>query len=761
MYPTPITKLNYSKLYEYCRLKYIIHSIMDVGYIYIRSNEYWDTYGACKLGKTTNIPDREQTYITSELKRGTYIMVIEVDCKMLDTIEIRLQSHFTNLHIQFNGGREFYNKAIVHRIIPYFDDSGITYTVLSTDEIEHLTRTDRETVPSTPHEDVISDDAPAPVDSILDSTLIYTPRNYQEDIKRATCEYFTTNDAGVLVIPCGVGKTLIALWIVIAMATDTILIGVPSKLLLKQWKDVVGIIFPNIPCLLVSGEVDTEHIMRFLITNRTNCIVITTYSSSYKVYAVTTDQSFVFNMVINDEVHHLTSQNVNLSRHSKTFIQMLNIPFVKRLSLTATLKQLENADTNADSDDNNSMSTTPIANNSVEHFGKIIDRKCMLWAINLNIICDYSIQTIIADENQLNEHLIRFNITEDENKRLFLGAYVSLKSIFDCHSHHLLIYVNNLDNSRRIADYIKILIDAKYFIIPDMYYSVYHGDMNQRQKDNILNCYNSATVGIIVCIYCLGEGYDNCRIDGTVFAENMSSNVRIVQSAQRACRKDIQRPTKIAKIILPILGDWLNNPNNSDLKKIREVVYQMGLEDETVIQKIKVIKIGIVKHTNVHTRNNAESTNFGEYDEELTQRLLLKTTPRTSFGVSYEKAKRIIATHSPTSKEAYYTLCERDTRLPKEPESVFKGRFTNWIDYLSIERIYYDIKTCITKVNEYLKLHPTIQSGYLDLSTICKELCSLDCNFPPNGLWIEYYAVSELRDIIRPTIKKKRAGLTM
>jgi len=274
MYPTTITKLNYSKLYEYCRLKYSILSIMDVGYIYIRSNEYWDTYGACKLGKTTNIPDREQTYITSELKRGTYIMVIEVDCKMLDAIEIRLQSHFTNLHIQFNAGREFYNKVIVHQIIQYFDDSDITYTVLSTEEIEHLTRTDRETTTFTPHEDVISDDAPAPVDSIPDSALLYTPRNYQEDIKRATCEYFTTNDVGVLVIPCGVGKTLIALWIAIAMVTDTILIGVPSKLLLKQWKDVVGIIFPNMPCLLVSGEVDTEHIMRFLIINRTNCIKI-------------------------------------------------------------------------------------------------------------------------------------------------------------------------------------------------------------------------------------------------------------------------------------------------------------------------------------------------------------------------------------------------------------------------------------------------------------------------------------------------------
>jgi hypothetical protein len=52
---------------------------MSHGYIYIRSNEYWETYGAVKLGKTINIPDREKTYITSEIKRGVFIMVIEVE----------------------------------------------------------------------------------------------------------------------------------------------------------------------------------------------------------------------------------------------------------------------------------------------------------------------------------------------------------------------------------------------------------------------------------------------------------------------------------------------------------------------------------------------------------------------------------------------------------------------------------------------------------------------------------------------------------
>ena len=106
-------------------------------------------------------------------------------------------------------------------------------------------------------------------------------------------------------------------------------------------------------------------------------------------------------------------------------------------------------------------------------------------------------------------------------------------------------------------------------------------------------------------------------------------------------------------------------------------------------------------------------------------------------------------------------MCDRDIRLPREPEIVFKCRFTNWIKYLSIDRIYYDLKTCINRVNEYMLINPSIKSHYLDLSTACKELCALDHNFPPNGLWVEYYGVNDLRDLIRIMIRKKRTGVIL
>ena len=732
---------------------------MNIGYIYIRTNEYWDLYDSFKLGKTLSIPDREQTYITSEIKRGTYVMIIEIDLIILDNIEKQLQIYFNelNLHIKFNAGIEFYKKEIINFIIPYFDTNNIKYKILSKDEIDSLIRKIRiyDNSDNNTSDDESIENINEQIKNIKLNNEIYNPRDYQEIIINKSYEYFKINEKGLLIIPCGVGKTLISLWITQELNSNTILIGVPNKLLLKQWEEVICVLFQSVPYLIVSGGVDAENIMRFLENNQKKCIVITTYSSAHKVYTATQDTRFVFGMKLLDEVHHLTTNNMRLAHTTKKYIQMLNIPSVKQLSLTATLKQLESM-----CDDG-----IVVSNDNVEYFGEIIDRKCLLWAINENIICDYVIQTIITNEEQLEQQLSRFHIIEENDKRLFLSAFASLKSIFDGHSHHLLIYSNNKDNSLKLIQYIKMLLDDNYFDIPDLYYSNYHSEMKSKDQKEIINNFEKAKFGIITCVYCLGEGWDFPLLDGVVFAENMTSNIRIVQSALRASRKNKNDINKKTKIILPILNrdDWLENNENPDLKKVREVIYQMGLEDETITQKIKVFRIEIEKQKpKPREKEEREMIDeFGDYDDELTQKLRLKTIKRTALATTYEKARKIIADKNIKSKESYYELCERDNRLSKEPEIVFKGQFTNWIEYLSIERVYYDLETCKNKVGEYLLLYPEIKKYYLDLSIVSNELCKIDILFPPNGLWVEYYNVKDLRDLITITNKKKKMGVIL
>ena len=47
----------------------------------------------------------------------------------------------------------------------------------------------------------------------------------------------------------------------------------------------------------------------------------------------------------------------------------------------------------------------------------------------------------------------------------------------------------------------------------------------------------------------------------------------------------------------------------------------------------------------------------------------------------------------------------------------------------------------------------------MNLSIICQKLCNMDALFPPYDMWVDYYEVNDLQDIITITNKKKKIAL--
>ena len=733
------------------------------GYIYVRTHEAYDIndYDACKLGKTDNIINRESCYITGEIKRGEFSHVFEVSLEKMHSAELWLKYDFTSLKVYIDGGTEFYKKAIIPRIIETLKKHDIEARLLSCEEILSIKRKKRiaDLLTKYMKKKSVSD----LIKKLKANTLVncsYTKRDYQITIIDKSVVHFQEHNKGILVLMCGLGKTLISLWIAQELKSNTILIGVPNIQLLDQWKKVITQLFPAIPQLSVYETCTIKSINSFLVLNQQQCIVLTSYASVHKVYSATNSSGFIFDMKILDEVHHLTSQH-SIEEHHKTYVKILQIKSVKQLALTATLKILEANEHLRDEE-------IIISNTNVEHFGEVITKRCLLWAIEKKILCDYVIQTLYANEDELRAQLLKFHITldNDDNKRLWLSAYSALKSIVDGHSHHLLIYANSKANAIQIVIYIKMLLHT-IFIIPELVYSDYNGTMIKDKQTKILAEFEKAKFGIITCVYCLGEGWDFPLLDGVLFAENMTSNIRIVQSALRASRKNANEPEKRTKIILPILNIeyFIDNSNNSDWKKVREVIHQLGLEDETISYKVKVFKLTFEPGKQVYKprppKQHKLYEDIGSYDEELTQQLRLKTVKRCALGTSYEKAKKLIVEKNIKTKEDYFVLTESDNRLTQEPEITYRGKFTNWIDYLSIERIYYDLETCKSKIHEYLALYPEITTHYLDLAIVCFKLCETDPLFPPNGLWVDYYNLNDLRDLIVINYKKKKSTIIL
>jgi predicted helicase len=452
---------------------------------------------------------------------------------------------------------------------------------------------------------------------LYDIKKSFKPREDQETIINETYDHFKNHDKGILILMCGTGKTLISLWICQRMNMEKICIGVPNTLLLEQWEREIQKIYPKIKILKVHRRVTKDDIISFLEEND-QIAVITTYSSCHKVYEATKKINFKFDMKINDECHHLTTKSMQDEGTTKTFIEMVHIPSIKQLSLTATIKYLK---------DKNSKLRI-VSNSNVEIFGDVIVKGTLLQAIDRKILCDYQVQTIITDYNELEIVANKMNISEENDKQLFFSAYTALKSISDKNSHHLLIYSNNVNNSKKINDFINLLKE-KYFEIDELYTSVYNGEMKSKVQQEIIKNFEEKKHGIICCVYCLGEGWDFPKLDGVVISENMTGNIRIIQSVLRSCRKNKDEPNKIAKIILPILNiNCLDDTENNNFRKVKEIICQLGLKDEAVLTKVKVYNINV---------KDDYSTDFGEYNEEITKQV--RTISRYALDTIYEKEK--------------------------------------------------------------------------------------------------------------------------
>ena len=113
------------------------------GYIYIRCSKIYDMYDACKLGIASNIPNRNSVYITGEIEKGYFTHVFRVKKNQMRIIENILKNEFTEYHIKYDGGTEFYNKKIICLIEFIMIKYNILYKILTTDDIKQLERRNR------------------------------------------------------------------------------------------------------------------------------------------------------------------------------------------------------------------------------------------------------------------------------------------------------------------------------------------------------------------------------------------------------------------------------------------------------------------------------------------------------------------------------------------------------------------------------------------------------------------------------------------
>lgn len=713
---------------------------MNYGYIYIRTHKSYDNYNVCKLGKTINLIERNSTYKTGEVECGVFELIIKLSQTKLNIIEKILQIQFKNYHYYLDGGIEFYKKDIIPLVVPYLQTLNLEFTILS---IEQITR------------------KKINIDNLKNvlkhSNNIIIPYKHQIDILLKIEEFYKYNNIGKIIHACGLGKTLTSILIVKKLNCKLVVIGVPSIYLQKQIKNEIIKIFNNYNNILyVGGESENninsttniDEINKFINNKNINCkFIITTYSSCHLL------SNNTFDFKIGDEAHHLVGYNNEITKNS-----FHKIKSDKTLFMTATEKIIENKDNIYSMDDKNI-------------FGEVIDYKSINWAIENKKITDYNILILKNNEEEINNIIKNLDLNNSilDHKDLFLAAFMSLKSIEKynqphLHQHeslardltHILIYTNKTENSELVKKYIDIILDLNIINIDKniIYNEALHSNNKENVIENEINKFKNASYGIISCVYILSEGFDCPQLNGVVFAENMESEIRIVQSTLRPNRLDRNNPDKKAYIIIPYIDTKNFITNNDSFDKCRKIIAKIRNEDENIIYKINVLSLN-----NYNTNNNnnfIKKTNYNyiiENSDELNKIILRLRHSKALYSNYTEEQdefnfiKQLNKELKLNNKEDY---CQEFVKIYhekyieniKNPEEYFKlkGVWTNWYDFMGIDTSNFIqdkndwIKFCkennvksLTDYNNLCKLNELLLPAnpadfYKEFSNIIKEL---------------------------------------
>lgn len=677
----------------------------SVAYFYARDNWWFSQENVFKLGVCTCIKDRNNTYLTGEVRQGTFVYVIQIAHEDMHRVDRYLKTKLASYHVYAEGGTEFYRRDSIEngRIEHDLTLINVMYKVLTREEIDAITRTSRD------HSDTTSELADAFQDQIHihDATSIHIRAHiqahaHQQVVLDSVSSFYQHHDIGKLVWACGLGKALLGILIVDVMKFKTILIGVPSVYLQKQMKNEILKVYPDKANVLFVGGEDADGISAsadpermhalFKRSTRAPIFVVTTYHSCNVVF----NQKIEFDFKIGDEAHHL----VGMDTDSNGFRVFHKIKSTKTLFMTATEKTIANSQ---------SQDEHVYSMDDKLTFGEIMNCKTVHWAIENNKICDYGILVLKNTEYEVNRIIDQFGLAI-EKKSVFISCYMCMKSM-DRYEDltHILLYTNATEDAELSQRYIETLCALNIFAF--LKHGFYNRALHSKNCNNSqveVNEFKSAPRGIISCVYMFGEGFDLPKLNGVCIAGNMKSETRIVQYILRPNRLEKENPNKKAYVIIPYIDfdDDLMKPNDS-YEKIRIVVKQLRNVDENVEHKIKVSKLMSLKpHENGLKPNDpmgdTSDTCYDDciFEENKLELHALKLKLRRSKSLcssqitnqdEYDDVRTLNMQMELATKENYFDSKSNHDCYIESPELHFKnkGVWQNWYHFLGRETDQY------------------------------------------------------------------------
>ena len=457
----------------------------------------------------------------------------------------------------------------------------------------------------------------------IKSQEIKTPKLTQQAAIDAAVSYFNESSRGQLILPCGTGKTLTAMWIAEELGGNRFLIMVPSLSLmsqtLREWAANISFRPFRYLCLCSDTSVDlgndapVEHlydmdvpvtteadsVAQFLGQNQTHpSVLFSTYQSSRVLVEAVQKTGCRFDVAIFDEAHRTTGSNVglwNLALHDA------HIPVSKRIFMTAT-PRIYAPHISKKAKDNDILLYSM---DDTEVYGAPFYEMTFGEAIEKALITDYKVVIICVTDREVRELILQGGrIIADDNIEYDAKAVAKQVAILKAINRYKL---------RKIFTFHGKVSGAKAFtatnapvsikqiaakIEPSLAeLSLFHinGAMPAGTRNGIIKEFKAADTGIMSNARCLNEGVDVPAVDTVAFIDPKKSLTDIVQATGRALRRAEWKDR--GYIFIPVVVDEESNPENliasSDFDTVWEVIQAMLDQDqrlEAIVSQLRTMQ---------------------------------------------------------------------------------------------------------------------------------------------------------------------------
>ena len=398
--------------------------------------------------------------------------------------------------------------------------------------------------------------------NIINDNQIIKPYPYQSKIIKKLCKYYKNNDKGILVMPCGSGKTLISCFL--GKQFDQIIFISQLKQFAEQNKQRYKEYDPDRKALLIDsdGTRNVKEIKKFIKNNKV-CLLSATYKSCDVILKILSKLKNP--LIIIDEFHNLSYNNIYGNEEDPMY-NIINSDYkILYMSATPRIYELEN---NNDCDVENTL-------------GKIIYKMDFSHAIKKKYICDYDIILPIDDSNNLD--IVINDINDGINiKNVDIELSKKCCYLYECIKRYgTLKCIIYFQTHKHIKQFIKAFDKLNKYYGYDYDISSITCDINQIERTKRINKFRTnSCISFLCSVQILDECIDIQECNSIYVTYNCKSKVKNIQRMCRAMRTDKNHKNKKAKIIL-----WCNE--FSDILTHMSSIKEFDLDFH---KKIKFIK---------------------------------------------------------------------------------------------------------------------------------------------------------------------------